>query len=95
MKYAIHGGVAPEVGAAIEDDPQQIQKMIGKWQELEPLGMWFSLTRRYFFVIVDVPNEDAFFGALATTWRTTNSYPTVEPLANVAEFPELLARAAG
>ena len=93
MKYVIQIEVDPETGVDLEGDPQQIQEIMGKWQALNPLGMYFSLTRRAVTVVVDVPNEDAFFEALHATWVVTRSYPDVWPVVDFEEFPSVLQRA--
>ncbi len=92
MKYIIQAEIDPETGLDVEARPDQIQEMIGKWQALNPIGMYFSLTRRSVTVIVDVPNEDAFFEALHFTWGLTKDYPDVSPVADADEFPAILQR---
>jgi hypothetical protein len=54
--------------------------------------MYFSLARRRFTVVVDVPNEDSFFEALHATWVATNSYPEVWPVVGADEFPGVMQR---
>jgi len=93
MKYIVQIEIAPGPGAALEADPSKIQAVVGKWQALNPIGMYFSITRRSVTVIVDVPNEDAMFEALHTTWVIAESYPDVRPVADASEFPQLLQRA--
>ena len=93
MKYIIQAEVDPETGVEVEANPEKIQEWIGKWQALNPIGMYFTLTRRSVTIIVDVPNEDAFFEALHATWVLTKDYPDVTPVATVDEFPTLLKRA--
>ncbi len=93
MKYIIQVEVDPEAGTEAEEQPQQIQEVMGKWQALNPIGMYFSLTRRAVTIIVDVPNEDAFFEALHSTWVLSNSYPEVWPVVDAQEFPDMLRRA--
>jgi len=51
--------------------------------------MYFNLTRRAMTIIVDVPNEDAFFEALHATWLVANSYPDVSPVADVSESEQI------
>ncbi len=92
MKYIIQAEIDPETGTEIEEDMEQVQGLIEKWQALKPLGMYFGLTRRAMTVIVDVPNEDAFFEALHATWVVTNAYPEVTPVADVEQFGELVGR---
>ena len=93
MKYLVQVEVSPEAGVAIEGDPAVMQSVLGGWQALNPIGMYFSLTRRAVTIIVDVPNEDALFEALHATWVATNSYPAVTPVIDMEEFPEILKRA--
>ena len=93
MKYIIQIEVDPEIGSELEETPAQIQEVMGKWQALNPLGMYFSITRRAMTIVVDVPNEDAFFEALHATWVMTQSYPDVWPVVGADEFPSLLQRA--
>ena len=38
-----------------------MQSVLGAWQALNPIGMYFSMTRRAVTVILDMPNEDAMF----------------------------------
>ena len=92
MKYIIQAEVSPDTGNEVEAQPAKIQEMIGKWMALNPIGMYFSLTRRAITIIVDVPNEDAFFEALHATWVVTLDYPDVSPVASAEEFPDLLRR---
>ena len=92
MKYIIQVEVDPETGVELEEDPQQIQEIMGKWQALNPIGMYFSLTWRAITIIVDVPNEDAIFEALHATWVVTRSYPEVWPVVGAEEFPSILQR---
>ncbi len=93
MKYIVQIEVDPETGAELEAVPVQIQESMGKWQALNPIGMYFSLTRRAVTIILDVPNEDAMFEALHNTWVVTKSYPEVWPVVDGQEFPSLLQRA--
>ena len=93
MKYIVQIEVDPETGAELEAVPVQIQESMGKWQALNPIGMYFSLTRRAVTNILDVPNEDAMFEALHNTWVVTKSYPEVWPVVDGQEFPSLLQRA--
>ena len=46
MKYVIQVEVDLETGVNIEATPEKIQEVMGKWQALNPIGMYFSLTRR-------------------------------------------------
>ena len=92
MKYIVQVEIDPEAGDAIEGDPATMQSVLGAWQALNPISMYFSLTRRALTVIVDVPNEDAMFEALHATWVGTSSYPEVWPVAGMDEFPALLQR---
>ena len=92
MKYIIQVEISPETGAEVEAQPEKIQEIIEKWQALKPIGMYFALTRRAITIVVDVPNEDAFFEALHNTWVITNDYPEVWPVADLEEFPALLQR---
>ena len=93
MKYIIQVEVGPGAGAEAEAQPQQIQELMGKWQALNPVGMYFSLTRRVVTIVVDVPNEDAFFEALHSTWVLSKNYPDVWPVVGAQEFPDMLRRA--
>ena len=92
MKYIIQAEIDPETGIEVEARPDKLQEMIGKWQALNPIGMYFSLTRRAITIIVDVPNEDAFFEALHYTWGLAKDYPEVWPVTDVDEFPAILQR---
>lgn len=92
MKYIIQAELDPETGIDVEAQPEEIEKMIGLWQALKPIGFYFSLTRRAVTVIVDVPNEDAIFEALHNMWVLTKDYPDVTPVASVEEFPQLMQR---
>ena len=93
MKYIVQIEVDPETGVELEAQPERIQEVMGKWQALNPIGMYFSMTRRAVTVIVDVPNEDAFFEALHATWVASSSYPDVWPVVDAQEFPAMLQRA--
>ena len=92
MKYVIQVEVDPETGTDVEANPAVIQEMVGKWQAHNPIGMYFSLTRRAMTIVLDVPNEDTFFEALHATWVATNSYPDVWPVVDAEEFPAVLQR---
>lgn len=93
MKYVVQMELDPFTGVEVEANPQNLQAMLGKWQALEPLGMYFSLDRRAITAIVDVPNEDALFEALHAAWVVNKSYPRISPVVSVEEFPQLLQRA--
>jgi hypothetical protein len=93
MKYIIQVEIDPLTGIDVEAQPDQIQSLVGKWQALNPTGMYFSLTRRAFTIILDAANEDAFFEALHATWVLMKEYPEVWPVADVQDFPALLRRA--
>ena len=69
------------------------QDLTSKWQAHNPVGMYFSLTRRSITIILEAESEDRFFEALHATWRITQTYPVVHPVASVEEFPALLKRA--
>ena len=92
MKYIIQAEIDPETGLDVEAQPEKLQEMIGQWQALNPIGMYFALTRRAITIIVDVPNEDALFEALHGMWNLGKDYPDVWPVASVEEFPALLQR---
>ena len=92
MKYIIQVELDPEAGIEVEAHPETIQEFMGKWEALNPIGMYFCLTRRAVTIIVDVPNEDAMFEALHATWVATRSYPDVWPVVGAAEFPGILQR---
>ena len=92
MKYIIQAEIDPETGTEVEANMDQIQGLIQAWQALNPIGMYFNMTRRAMTIIVDVPNEDAFFEALHRTWVVTNDYPDVSPVADVSEFEQIVKR---
>ena len=93
MKYIVQIEVDPDTGTDVEEDPQQIQEIMGKWQAHNPIGMYFGLTRRCITIVLEADNEDSFFEALHATWVVTASYPEVWPVAGADEFPALLQRA--
>ena len=93
MKYIVQVEIDPASGTALEAEPAKLQSIIGNWQALNPVGMYFSLTRRAVTIILDVPNEDTMFEALHATWVATNDYPDVSPVADLESFPQLLQRA--
>jgi len=93
VKYIVQIEVDPETGVEVEGNPAKLQELMGKWQALNPIGMFFSLSRRAVTVIVDVPNEDAIFEALHATWVLTKDYPDVSPVVSGEEFLSLLKRA--
>lgn len=92
MKYIIQVEIDPETGAEMEETPDKIQEIIGKWQAHNPIGFYFSLTRRAMTIILDAPNEDTFFEALHATWLLTHDYPDVHPVADVEEFGGIMQR---
>ena len=92
MKYIIQMEVDPDTGAELEETPQKIQELMGAWQALNPIGMYFALTRRAVTVILEAADEDAFFEALHKTWVVSGNYPEVWPVASGEEFPNLLKR---
>jgi hypothetical protein len=93
LKYLVQVEIDPDTGVEIEADVEAMQVMLGAWQALNPIGMYFSMTRRAATIIVDLPNEDSMFEALHTTWVVTQSYPEVWPVADASEFPAMLQRA--
>ncbi|MDZ4369839.1 MAG: hypothetical protein U1C74_00265 [Phenylobacterium sp.] len=92
MKYIIQVELDPETGSALESQPEKIQEIVGAWQALNPIGYYFSLTRRAMTIILEAPNEDAFFEALHATWVATNDYPDVSPVVSAEEFPAIIQR---
>ena len=92
MKYVVQIEIDPATGTEVEEAPELIQEMVGKWQALNPIGMYFCISRRAVTVIVEAPDEDALFDALHATWRATESYPEVSPVVGAEEFPALLQR---
>jgi len=93
MKYLVQ----VEIGADNDVEQQPggpaiLQEWIERWQALNPIGMFFSLTRRSVTVIVDLPNEDAMFEALYDTWQITKSYPAVTPVVGADEFGAIMQR---
>ena len=92
MKYIIQAEIDPDTGIEVEANMEQMQGLMQKWQALNPIGMYFNMTRRAMTIIVDAPNEDAFFEALHMTWVVTNDYPDVSPVADASEFEQLLRR---
>jgi hypothetical protein len=92
MKYVIQVEIDPAIGKDVEANPAQLQELIATWQGLKPLGMYFALTRRAITIIVEAPNEDAFFEPLHALWRATETYPEVWPVAGIEEFPGILQR---
>ena len=93
LKYLVQVEIDPDVGLEIEANMETMQSMLGVWQALNPIGMYFAMTRRAVTIIVDVPNEDAMFEALHATWDATSSYPEVWPVGDATEFPAMLQRA--
>lgn len=93
VKYIIQVEIDPETGADVEETPERIQEIIGKWQALNPIGMYFSLTRRSITIIVEAESEDAFFEPLHATWVMAMDYPDVYPVADADEFPQMMQRA--
>jgi hypothetical protein len=75
LKYIIQTDLDPETGAQIETQPDKVQEILGKWQALNPIGMYFSPTRHRATFIVDVPNEDSLFEALHAIWIAMKSSP--------------------
>tara|TARA_B110000014_G_C19526101_1_gene282591 strand:- start:51 stop:356 length:306 start_codon:yes stop_codon:yes gene_type:complete len=92
LKYIVQIEIDPDIGAEFEEDPAGIQEFIGKWQALNPVGMYFALTRRAVTVIVDVPNEDSMFEAIHHTWLVTRNYPEIWPVADLEGFGAIMHR---
>jgi hypothetical protein len=92
MKYIIQVEIDPETGAQVEANMDKMQEWVGKWQKLNPIEMYFAITRRAITIILDVPNEDALLEVLQATWVLTNSYPEVWPVVRADEFPALVQR---
>ena len=92
MKYIVQVEIDPETGPEVEAQPEKLQEWIGKWQALNPIGMYFCLTRRAITIILDVPNEDAMFEAMHSTWVLAKSYPDIWPVGDATEFPALMQR---
>ena len=95
MKYIVHTEIDPDTGIEVEAEPAKIQELIGKWQALNPIGMYFHMTRRAITIIVDVPNEDALLEPLHATWVLARTYPEVSPVADASEFPTMMKRVLG
>jgi hypothetical protein len=92
VKYIVQVEIDPETGVEVEAQPEKIQEWVGKWQALNPIGMYFGFTRRAVTIILDVPNEDAMFDAIYSTWVFTKSYPEIWPVKDAAEFPAMMKR---
>jgi hypothetical protein len=92
MKYLVHVEIDPESGLEVEAQPKKLEEWIGKWQALSLIGMYFCLTRRAVTIILDVPDEDAMFEAIHSTWILAKSYPDIWPIADASEFPALMQR---
>ena len=92
VKYVVQIEIAADVGKKAEENPQAMQEWLGAWQALDPLGMYFSFTRRAVTIIVDVPNEDAMVEAVHGTWLITEGYPEVWPVVDAGEFPAIMQR---
>jgi hypothetical protein len=95
VKYIVQVEIDPETGIEVEANPEKIQEWLGKWQALNPIGIYFAVTRRAVTIILDVPNEDALLEVLHDTWVMTNSYPDVWPVADASEFPAMMQRVLG
>ena len=93
MSDIIEAEIDPETGLDVEAQPEKLQEMIGQWQALNRIGMYFALTRRAITITADVPNEDALFEALHGMWGLAKDYPDVWPVTSVEELPALLQRA--
>src|SRR3989304_7280390 len=81
MKYVVQVEIDPVSGLELEWEAGKIQSWIATWQALNPIGMYFSLTRRAVTIIVDVPNEDAMFEAIHASWVLPADYPEGGPVA--------------
>ena len=93
MKYIVQVEIGPDNNVEQEaGGGEKIQQWIGKWMALNPIGFYFSLTRRSATIIVDVPDEDSMFEALYETWNLAKSYPKVTPVLTVDEFPQMMQR---
>ena len=92
MKYIVQVEIDPDTGTELEASPEKIQEVIGAWQALNPIGMYFAITRRAVTIILEAANEDAFFEPLHKTWVMSGNYPEVWPVASGEEFPSLLKR---
>ena len=92
MKYIIQVDVDGDIGADLEDHPEEIQELIGKWQAVNPMGMYFSLHQRRITILLEAPSEESFFEALHATWVATKEYPEVWPVMDVSEFPAMMQR---
>jgi hypothetical protein len=79
----------------MEAHQEKMQEWMGKWQALNPIGMYFGITRRVATIILDVPNEDAMMEVLHSTWVLTKSYPSVWPVGDASEFPAIMQRMLG
>ena len=95
MKYIVQLEVDPETGVELETHPEKMQELLGKWQALNPIGFYFGITRRVNTIILDVPNEDAMFEAIHSTWVLNKSYPDIWPVGDASEFPTIMQRVLG
>ena len=93
MKYIVQIEIDPETGIDVEANPAKIQEILGKWQALNPIGMYFYTDRRAMTIILDLPNQDPMFEALHATWVFLKTYPEISAVVDGQEFPELLRRA--
>jgi len=92
VKYIVQVEIDPDTGVEFEETPEEIQKWVGEWQKLNPIGMYFSMTRRAVTIIVDALNEDEMLEALHATWLITRSYPEVWPVVDQSELGGIMQR---
>ncbi len=95
MLYIVRVNIDPVNGAALEQQPEVLQDLVGTWQSLNPVGMYFALTEREVTVVAEAANEDELFEALHKTWVVTNTYPTVTPVVTAEDFPQIIERILG
>jgi hypothetical protein len=92
VKYIVNVEIDPETGIEVEAAPDKLQELLGMWQALKPIGMYFDLARRTVTIILDVPNEDAMFEVIHRTWVLTKSYPDIWPVGDATEAPAFMKR---
>lgn len=88
MRFAIQFDVPIDVGNAFEKDPRAGEILAKIFEPIKPEAAYFCTTRRYGIIIVNAESQDELSKIVFPIWHNFKTYPQVDPVINLEEFPE-------
>lgn len=90
MRFAIQFEIPVDVGNALEKDPKAAELIAGLFETMKPEAAYFCSTRRYGIIFVNADSQDELSKIVFPIWHNFKTYPQVDPVRNIEEFPEAL-----